>query len=107
MTKLLTISVLGLASWLAVSTAWAVTAHLTPLPGPTQTVSAAVNLSSQALEAVDVPEPLATPREMLAKRVRAGGRVLGRFYAVPERLAENLVHRLPPHVFKASVSCEL
>ncbi|MFQ5679915.1 MAG: hypothetical protein ACE5HP_10710, partial [Gemmatimonadota bacterium] len=95
MRRLLAFSILGFVAWLALATGWAVAAHLTPMPGPARTASGSMDVTARALEAVNVPRPLAAPRDRLTNRIRSTGQTFARLYSVPERLAGRLVHRLP------------
>lgn len=94
MKKLVILSALALAAWLAAGVGWSTAASLTGLPGPTLAAQVSTDAATAALEAVDLPRPLDRARCLLARQVRLGGRAVVRLYAVPERIADRLVDRL-------------
>lgn len=94
MRKLLVYSVLSVAAWLGLTTAWVVTSHATGLPGPSRVATASIDLSAELVESVDFPRPLSDAQRAVTRQMRRSGRVIRRVYRVPERLAGRLLHEL-------------
>lgn len=106
MKKLLACAFLGVVGWMAASVGWAVAARTTGIPGPARAAHASVDAAAGALEAIDLPRPLAYPRRALARQMRAGGRAIVGLYFLPERIASGLVGG-PGGAWLAGIDAEL
>ena len=86
MKKALLLSALLAAIWVVAMTGWSVAAHVTGAPGPTRVANAMFDASSAALDAADLPRPLATPRRVASKHLRTSRRIVLLALRGPERI---------------------
>ena len=97
MKKALLLSTLLAAIWVVAMTGWSAAAHITGAPGPARVANAMFDAGSAAVEAVELPRPLSSPRRAAQRHLRTSRSIVLSVLRVPERAGAAIAAHWSPH----------